>query len=124
MLENMEEGTLLVSFSDEEAKLKRIKKYASELVRFTDGMNFEAYQNNVQVNYACAFALLQIGAIGNRLDSELQLKLEIPWSAVIAARNAFLHGHTMSHKKIIWDEIQKISTLLLRLEELVEGCSK
>jgi uncharacterized protein with HEPN domain len=120
MLENSEDRMLWVSFSDEKNGLQRIKKYASELIQFTRGMDFEEYQKNVQVNYACAFALLQIGTIGNRLASDVQLKLEIPWRAIVAARNASLHGHSHSHKEIIWNEIKNISTLLLKLDAILE----
>jgi len=124
MLENFENSAMLVSFSDEAGKLSRIKKYASELIEFTKGMDFEAYQKNIQINYACAFALLQIGTIGNRLASEVQLKLEIPWRAIVAARNASVHGHSNSHKAIIWDELKNIPALILKLDEQISKISK
>jgi uncharacterized protein with HEPN domain len=121
MLETYDEGSLLLSASDEEGKLLRIKKYASELVEFTTGMDFETYQMNTKTNYACAFALLQIGAIGNRIPGEAQVKLGIPWRAVSTARNASVNGHTESHQRIIFSEIEKnIPTLLLKLEEQVK----
>ena len=118
MLENYNEGNLLFSASDEEGKVLRIKKYASELVEFTRGMDFETYQMNTKANYACAFALLQIGTLANRLQSELQQELAIPWRAVSTARNASVNGHTESHQRIIFSEIEKnIPVLLSKLEE-------
>jgi|GEM_PF-2311182 len=120
MLENIEEGNLLFSVSDENGKLLRIKKYATELVEFTNEMDFEAYQMNTKTNYACAFALLQIGTLANRLQSEIQQKLGIPWRAVSTARNASINGHTESHQRIIFSEIEKnIPALLGKLEEIL-----
>jgi uncharacterized protein with HEPN domain len=121
MSEKYEDSTLLVSFSNEKAKLQRMKKYASELIGFTTGMGFEEYKNNIQVSYACSFAFLQIGTLGNRLPSQLQIKLGIPWRAVTTARNAANHGHSDSHKEIIWFEIEaSIPMLILNLEEQIE----
>ena len=121
MLESYDDGNLLFSGSDDEGKILRIKKYASELIEFTSGMDFEAYQMNTKVNYACAFALLQIGTLANRLQSELQQQLSIPWRAVSTARNASINGHTESHQRIIFSEIQKnIPILLSKLEEEVK----
>jgi len=121
MLENYDDGNLLFSASDEEGKLLRIKKYASELVEFTKGMDFEGYQMNTKANYACAFALLQIGTLANRLQSGIQQQLGIPWRAVSTARNASVNGHTESHQRIIFSEIEKsIPTLLLKLEEQIK----
>ena len=118
MLENYDDGNVLFSASDEDGKVLRIKKYASELIEFTKGMDFEAYQMNTKANYACAFALLQIGTLANRLQSERQQELSIPWRAVSTARNASVNGHTESHQRIIFSEIEKsITTLLLKLEE-------
>ena len=122
MLEGYDDGSLLFFASDEEGKLLRIKKYASELIEFTKGMDFEAYQMNTKTNYACAFALLQIGTIGNRIASEVQVKLGIPWRAVSTARNASVNGHSESHQRIIFSEIEKnIPALLLKLEEILEN---
>jgi len=121
MLENYDEGNVLFSASDENGKLLRIKKYASELLEFTQGMDFEAYQMNTKTNYACAFALLQIGTLANRLPSDIQQQLSIPWRAVSTARNASVNGHTESHQRIIFSEIEKnIPTLLFKLEEQIK----
>jgi len=120
MLENYDDGNLLFSASDEDGKLLRIRKYASELLEFTKKMDFDAYQMNTKTNYACAFALLQIGTLANRLQSNVQQQLHIPWRAVSTARNASVNGHSESHQRIIFNEIQKnIPTLLLKLEEQI-----
>jgi len=116
----MEKVTLLVSASSEESKLERMKKYALQLVDFTKGIDFEIYQTDIQTSYACTFALLQIGNIGNRLTNETLSQLEIPWQAVTAARGATNNGHSFSHKKSIWNEIDsKLPNLLLTLEEVM-----
>ena len=116
----MEKVTLLVSVNSEESKLERIKKYALQLVDFTKGINFEVYQADVQISYACTFSLLQMGNIGNRLTNETLSQLEIPWQAITAARGATNEGHSLSHKKIIWNEIEsKLPNFLLTLEEVM-----
>ena len=121
MLEKVDDGSLLFSASDEEGKLLRIKKYAFELIEFTEGMDFEAYQMNTKVNYACAFALLQIGALSNRLQGGAQQQ-SVPWRAVSTARNASVNGHSQSHQKIIFDEIKKsIPILLASLEDQIDA---
>jgi len=115
-------GSLLFADSDDNGKLLRIKKYAGELIEFTKGMDFEAYQMNMKVNYACTFAFLQIGTLANRLQSEIQQKIGIPWRAVSTARNASVNGHSESHQRIIFSEIEKsIPMLIVNLEELIEA---
>ena len=121
MFESVETEGLLFSASDEAAKLLRIKKYAQELIEFTNGMDFEAYQLNTKTNYACSFALLQIGAIGNRIESGIQQSIAIPWRAVSTARNASLNGRTESHQRIIFSEIEKnVPVLLENLNAVLE----
>ena len=121
MLDNYEEGSLLFAATDDTGKLLRIKNYAEELLEFTKGMDFEAYQMNKKANYACAFALLQIGNLANRLQSEVQQKLGIPWRAISTARNASVNGHTESHQRIIFSEIEKIvPTLIQSLNVVLE----
>jgi len=121
MLENFDTGNLLFSVSDDSGKLIRMKRYAEELLEFTSGMDFESYQVNTITNYACAFALLQIGTIGNRIESETQGNLKIPWRAVSTARNASVNGHTESHQRIIFSEIEKnVPSLIASLNVVLE----
>lgn len=121
MLDNYNENNVLFAASDDNGKLLRIKNYAQELLDFTTGMDFEAYQMNKKANYACAFALLQIGNFANRLQSEIQQKLGIPWRAISTARNASINGHTESHQRIIFSEIEKnVPTLIQNLGEVLE----
>ena len=121
MLDNYEEGSLLFSATDDSGKLLRIKNYAEELLEFTAGMDFEAYQMNTKTNYACTFALLQIGAIGNRIESSTQQSLTIPWRAISTARNASVNGRTESHQRIIFSEIEKnVPTLIQNLNAVLE----
>jgi len=121
MLENFEGSLLFDSVNYDKGKLERIRKYAAQLTNFIAGLDFEAYQDNTQVNYACTFALMQIGTISNRMANELLTQLPIPWRAVISARNASVHGHSTSHKKIIWTEIQEnIPFLIKKLDEMLE----
>jgi len=121
MSEYSNESLLFDSANYEKGKLERIQKYATQLMLFTEGLDFETYRDNIQVNYACTFALMQIGTISNRMSSELQSKLPIPWRAVISARNASVHGHSTSHKQIIWKEIKdNISPLVEKLNEVLE----
>ena len=121
MFGNVEEGSLLFAASDDTGKLLRIKGYAKELLEFTSGMDFETYQMNTKTNYACAFALLQIGAIGNRLESSIQQSLAIPWRAVSTARNASVNGRTESHQRIIFSEIEKnVPPLIQSLNDVLD----
>ena len=117
-------GNLLFDSTNyEKKKLERVKKYAQQLTIFIEGMDFEAYRDNIQVNYACTFALMQIGTIGNRISNEVLSQLPIPWRAIMSARNASIHGHSTSHKEIIWGEIQKnIPTLIKKLDEVLLIC--
>ena len=125
MSEYTSENLLFDSANYEKKKLERLKKYAQQLIIFTQGMNFETYRDSIQVNYACTFALMQIGTIGNRMSNEVLSQLPIPWRAIISARNASIHGHSTSHKEIIWDEIQKnIPTLIVKLDEILLLCDE
>jgi len=117
------ENLLHDSANYERKKLERIRKYANQLTIFTSGMDFETYLECLQVNYACTFALMQIGTIGNRMSNEVLSQLPIPWRAVISARNASIHGHSTSHKEIIWREIrQNIPALIEKLDEILSLC--
>jgi len=120
MLENFEGSLLFDAVCYDKSKLERIQKYATQLTLFTAGLNFETYQDNIQVNYACTFALMQIGTISNRMSNDVLTQLPIPWRAIISARNASVHGHSTSHKKIIWAEIQEnIPILIEKLDEIL-----
>ena len=121
MSEYTSENLLFDSANYEKKKLERIRKYAEQLTIFTSGMDFETYQECLQVNYACTFALMQIGTIANRMSNEVLSQLPIPWRAVISARNASIHGHSTSHKEIIWHEIGKnIPELIHKLDEILQ----
>ena len=121
MVENFEDSILFDAANYDKGKLERILKYATQLTIFTKGLDFESYRDNIQVNYACTFALMQIGTISNRISNDVLTQLPIPWRAVISARNASIHGHSTSHKKIIWAEIQKnIPILIEKLDEIME----
>ena len=124
-MENFEGNLLFDSACYDKGKLERIHKYATQLKIFTEGLDFETYRNNLQANYACTFALMQIGTISNRMTNELLTQLPIPLRAIISARNASVHGHSTSHKEIIWNEIEKnIPTLITKLNELLLLCDE
>lgn len=125
MSESRNESLLFDSANYEKKKLERIRKYAHQLTIFIDGIDFETYRDDLQVSYACTFALMQIGVIGNRISNEVLTQIPIPWRAIISARNASIHGHSTSHKKIIWREIQKnIPTLITKLDEILLLCDE
>jgi len=101
-------------------RLKKIKKYCFQLIDFTNNVKFENFVSDEKTNYACVFALLQIGEIVNKLSDELKEKSTVPWHAIAAVRNRIVHGYDGLNMKVIWDAIeQEIPSLIIQIEKIL-----
>ena len=102
-------------------RLRKIQKYAHKLIAFTSNISFEDFVDDDEKNYACVFALSQIGELANGLDKEIQNDSRIPWHMIIAVWNRIVHGYSDLKMKIIWDAIKiEIPELINQIDEILD----
>jgi len=102
-------------------RLEKIKKYCFQLMDFTNDVEFENFVSDEKTNYACVFALLQIGEIANKLSDDLKENSTVPWHAIVAVRNRIVHGYDGVNMKVIWDAIEKeIPLLITQVDEIIK----
>ena len=103
-------------------RLIKIKKYCVQLANFTDNIQFKNFVTDEKTNYACVFALTQIGELANKLSDALKENSIVPWHAIIAVRNRIVHGYDGLNMKVIWDAIdQEVPLLITQIDEILTG---
>jgi uncharacterized protein with HEPN domain len=98
----------------DEAILKKIQEECSFLAKSAEGLNLEAFLNNVIINRAVCMTLINIGELVKNLTSHFRnIHLQIPWRSIAGLRDIAAHGYFSLRMDDIWkyavEDIPKIS---------------
>lgn len=104
------------------AFIEEIVESISKIERYTEGLNFEKFQNNEMVIDAVLRNLEVIGEAARRIPDEVRNKhKDIPWKRMIGLRNIVIHEYFGVDLSIIW----KIATENLpQTKSLISGLLK
>jgi len=102
--------------------VQKIGKYCQDILRFTNGIDFDEFVSNEEKNYACVFAISQIGEIVNASSDEFkEMYSTKPWREMVAVRNRIVHNYGGVKMGIIWEVIgHNIPDLLAYTEEILD----
>jgi uncharacterized protein with HEPN domain len=105
--------------------LNDILQAIEKILKFTEGMDFEDFKNDILVFDAVARNFEIVGEASIQLSDKIKADYEdIPWQKMRSMRNIVAHEYFGLDKKIIWTTIQKaipelkekISNILKELE--------
>jgi uncharacterized protein with HEPN domain len=95
-------------------RVRDILQAIEEIQRFTDGMDFEAFQRDDKTIRAVEMNLIIIGeAAGQIPDNVQEAHSQIPWSLMRAMRNRMAHVYFSVDEHLLWE------TATEELDELV-----
>ena len=78
----------------DKARLSHILDAIVEIEAYLADANFESFQNNSMMRFACIKQMEIIGEASNHISSETKLKFTtVEWSQIIGMRNVFVHEY-------------------------------
>ncbi len=91
-----------------------------EVLKFTDGIDFDEFVNDQRTYKATLWDLRIIGEAATRIPQEVRnTNPEFPWNEIIAMRHRITHAYEAIDVDIVWDTIQTdIPKMLSDLREL------
>lgn len=110
------------SNSGDKIRLQHIYNTILEIESYIQESNYETFQNNTMMQFACVKQLEIIGEAANHLTSDFKnLHLEIQWREIIDLRNLLIHEYFGIDTKIVWDIIKTDIVLLKsQIKEIIE----
>jgi uncharacterized protein with HEPN domain len=95
-------------------RVRDILQAIQEIRKFTEGMNFEAFQNDDKTIRAVEMNLIIIGEAAGQIPENVQEKYsQIPWSLMRAMRNRMAHVYFSVDERLLWETVTE------ELDELV-----
>jgi len=89
------------------ARLEHIFDAITEIEKYTNTADFEKFQENSMMIYACIKQLEIIGEASNHLSDDIKAKYtSIEWRQIIGMRNIFVHEYFGVDNHLVWDVIQ------------------
>jgi uncharacterized protein with HEPN domain len=85
-------------------RVRDILQAIEEIRRFTDGMDFEAFQNDDKTIRAVEMNLIIIGEAAGQIPDDVQeAHSQIPWSLMRAMRNRMAHVYFSVDERLLWE---------------------
>jgi len=93
------------------------------ILNFTSGLNFADFLADRKTRDATYRNIEVMGEAVNRLSEDFIIEHpELPWSKMIATRNALVHGYDQIDDQIIWNiATQILPDLRLQISSLLES---
>jgi uncharacterized protein with HEPN domain len=89
-------------------RVKDILEAILEIQSFTQGMDFEAFQNDLRTIRAIELDFIIIGEAANAIPDEVVENYpQIPWILMKSMRNRLVHVYFSVAPKILWETIQQ-----------------
>jgi uncharacterized protein with HEPN domain len=88
-----------------------------------DDSTYEEFSTDAMIVEACAFNLIQIGELANRLDEDfMNMYKDVRWTDIYNLRNRIVHDYQGINFVLIWQIIRDDLPLLnKRLREIIDG---
>jgi len=96
--------------------------YCGSVLIFVSDCDYCKFVEDEKVNFSCAFALVQIGELANKLSDELKNDcIEIRWRAVIGLRHRIVHDYEGVNLGRLWSIVtENIPELFQQLERILK----
>jgi len=89
------------------ARLKHAVEAMEEIETYTSGIDFEQFDSNSMMRYACVKQLEIIGEACRHLSQELKARYsEIPWVHIVGMRNVFVHEYFGIDSMLVWEIVK------------------
>lgn len=86
--------------------LRKILDCIDKIQSYTDGTDYESFQQNTMMVEACVFNLSQIGEHCHSITDEYkELHPELPWHEMYGLRNRIVHNYEGVNLKLVWEII-------------------
>ena len=107
--------------SGDEAYLWDMREAASETLSFVEGVGFDRFLSNRQLQRAVERELEIIGEAASRISHGFrEAHPEIPWRSIIGQRNVLAHEYGEVMPERVWGVLEQgLPALLQRLTELL-----
>jgi uncharacterized protein with HEPN domain len=102
-------------------RVRDILDAIAEIQKFTRGMDYESFKNDIKAVRAVEMNFIIIGEAANQIPEDIEEKYtRIPWSLMRAMRNRIVHAYFEVDEKLMWDTIQNdLPPLIPELEKLL-----
>ena len=100
--------------------------FSENVVSFTDGMDRDAFIGDARTYHAVLRNLELIGEAATHIpDAIRKAHPDIPWHAIIGARNRLAHAYLHINDDVIWTMIEDaVPELLPALKRLLETAER
>ena len=80
---------------------------AGEIQTFTQGMDFDAFRQDIKTIKAAALNFIVIGEAAGHIPEDVQaVHGHVPWQLIRGMRNRLVHVYFNVDPRIVWDTIQ------------------
>jgi len=102
-------------------RIEDILACARNVLSFTEGMTFEAFETDPKTVRAVAFELTTMGEAARAIPPDVQKSYpQIPWDKMQAIRNVIVHEYFRIDEEILWKTSQEdIQPLIPILEDIL-----
>jgi len=91
-------------------------------VTMIDGVDFEAFEDDYQLNFAVVRALEIIGEATKRLPETVRESYsDIPWKDMAGMRDRIIHGYDAVNLRIVWDTVKnRIPEIAPKIQQILD----
>lgn len=107
----------------DKARLNHILDAVEAIEQYTNGADFDAFQQNSMMLHASIRQLEIIGEASNYLSDSLVARYsDIQWPQIIAFRNLLIHAYFGVNPLIVWEVIQNhLPVLKIKIKAILEN---
>jgi uncharacterized protein with HEPN domain len=102
-------------------RIRDILDAITEIQKFTQGMDYEAFKVDDKSIRAVEMNFIIIGEAANQISEEVEEKYpRIPWGLMRAMRNRIVHVYFNVDEKLMWNTVKNdLPALIPELEKLL-----
>lgn len=102
--------------------LQDISESIEKATSFTQGMDYESFQNDDKTVYATIRALEVIGEATKKVPSSIREQYpEIPWREMAGIRDKLIHDYFGVNKEVVWKTVkQDLPDLRPQIKKVIE----
>ncbi len=102
--------------------LRDMHENALKALKFTDGLTWETFEADEQVQYAVVRALEIVGEAAKKVPDDIREKYpHIPWRAISGMRDKLIHDYFGVDWAVVWKTVEKeLPPLIKQLAEVIK----